>query len=153
MIHEGQRMLISQYIDAELDLALEAGLFTHITECASCREFMRHALRLRADLGKEPITGPEIAKQKTAAGERSGGRSWITGIIRHHLETRLSLSYGLSVLIAGTVMVLGILIGTMQQISSNTSEPAGRERIYVSVLPDVTVVGHMHNQERQGEKQ
>ena len=153
MIHEEQRKLISQYIDSELDLTQEASVFAHMTECDSCREFMRHALRLRADLGKEPVIVSEFAEQQSRVTDVPARNKWITGTITQLLKKKLSVSYAFSILLASTAIVLGILIGTMRQLSVEIPEREGNERVYISVFPNVTVVGYVHGPQRQGEKQ
>lgn len=153
MIHEEQRILISQYIDAELDLESEQKVFMHIAECISCREFMRHSLRLRADLGKEPVIVPEFAEQHSQVTGGPSKRRWIIGAITQLLNKKLSVSFAFSLLLATTAIVLGILIGSMQQLSVGTSEREANERVYISVLPNVTVVGYLHRSPHQGVKQ
>ena len=153
MIHEEQRMQISQYIDAELDPALEAELFTHITGCGPCREFMRYALRLRADLRKEPAVATGAALHLNTPGKWLVPKGGIASIITQYFGKRVSLSYGFSTLLACAVIILGILIGTLQQFTFEAPERDRLERVTVSVFPNVTVIGHMPVQQPQGEKQ
>jgi hypothetical protein len=66
MMHEEQRMRISQYVDAELDLSEEQGLFVHLAQCEECREFLRHSLRLRADMADDPSRSWEERRTRIA---------------------------------------------------------------------------------------
>jgi anti-sigma factor RsiW len=55
MIHEEQRVLISEYVDDELDVSAEKDLFDHLTQCEQCREFLRHSIRLKSDMAADPV--------------------------------------------------------------------------------------------------
>ena len=103
MIHEEQRILISQYVDAELDLSEEQGLFVHLTQCEECRDFLRHSMRLREDLANDPThlweePRPRIVMPRSIPREQLGVKA---KIIRDRIRTLA--------LVFITVLVTGLL--------------------------------------------
>jgi len=55
---EEKQMLISSYIDDALDEASQGSMFTHLADCAGCREFLRRSLDVRAGLAS--LAQPEV---------------------------------------------------------------------------------------------
>ena len=58
MICPDQEELLNQFIDGELDLSGQIGLFTHLAECSECRSFVDTAAHLRDIRRNEQITYP-----------------------------------------------------------------------------------------------
>jgi hypothetical protein len=127
MIHEDQRILISQYVDAELVLSEEEGLFGHLAECGECREFLRHSLRLRADLMEDPFRMGESAGSDRTAPANGGSfyaldrRPVISNVRRSRLRSRIS-TFALIVMVTLFVGFLFSVKISMQKQSEPTPQ-------------------------------
>jgi anti-sigma factor RsiW len=130
MIHEEERILISQYVDGELDLSAEQKLFGHLTECEKCREFLRHSLMLRSDMTAVPFRLPEMGElgrsgMPTARSSNISDKGPISSSVRR-LRRRTSIST--FVLLAMVTLILGVLLSANIRVQ-RAPDPSVQEKV------------------------
>jgi predicted anti-sigma-YlaC factor YlaD len=120
MIHEEQRIRISQYVDDELDLSAEKVLFEHLTQCAECRDFLRHSVKLRSDMAASSLQAwnksailPEESTKASAsyAYDRKPAGSNVGGRGRHSLVSTF-------VLLVMVTLIVGILFSANVKVQN-----------------------------------
>ena len=129
MIHEEQRMQISQYVDGELDPSAEREVFDHLSGCEECRGFLRRSIRLRADMIAEPLRLQDRPKRNIDSRKALPERYTRSGLRR-----RISLPVPIAAAIT-IVLIIGSL--ALSSLWSRT------QTIYVTTFPAVEVRAYM----------
>lgn len=156
----GFEVAVSAYLDKELPDVEVRSLFLHLADCKQCRAFLDAARVAEAQaLRGKRMTASKRLDDRVASirpsdaieiddkqrlpdllRSLSGGRRQRTAYRLSGVQAFRS-SLALRSLLAATV---GLLLGLMQPwsyISTSSSEP---QIVYVSVLPSLTVLGHVN---------
>lgn len=119
---------ISAYIDGELSAAGMAGMFTHLSHCVVCQEFLTDALRLRAALHSASALAPV-----PSGAHREASRGPIRRLITQRLELSFAAAAGIAlVLLTVSVFSISLWLGAPK-------EKPQREVVYMLSLPPVEV--------------
>jgi anti-sigma factor RsiW len=129
MIHEEQRMQISQYVDGELDPSTEREVFDHLGGCVECRGFLRRSIRLRADMIGEPLRLQDCPRRHIDSRK---------SLPQRHTRSILRRSISFPVPIAAAIML--ILIAGSVALSFLWSKT---QTVYVTAFPAVEVRAYM----------
>ncbi len=143
MNHEKERIFISEYIDAELDVALERKLFAHLSGCDSCRQFLRHSLKLRTDLLDEhsEVSALEsaIPVDRTLVRSKYFVAPGLLSIRKMKIPVPIAVLFFL-VMFFGGMYISSIWPGGVQSVKDNTGP------VMYMKLPEVRVVANLQHQ-------
>ncbi|WP_412063542.1 anti-sigma factor family protein [Rubrivirga sp. IMCC45206] len=132
-------MLLNEYVDGELDRALQPALFSHLAACAGCRAQFDALLAFRLAARQEPLAVPATAdtalfarldqmrRQSRRAPDRAAERAPLGGALRRRV------SVGALLAVAG----LAVAIGTVLSPSPAVAEAP--DRVVEAVLSDGTL--------------
>lgn len=161
------QMTLSAWIDHELDIDSTKALFLHLAECENCRSFWRTSAGVEKQLLKDGrISGSAIVDARIA----SIGEQDRLGERRHRLEARpkdmfqdrspsrgtavgpkesserTSFPYPIAAIVSVLAVSVGFILGLSGSSPDNSSDGHEPQVIYLSVLPNVTVVGNITEQ-------
>ncbi|MBM4159944.1 MAG: zf-HC2 domain-containing protein [Ignavibacteria bacterium] len=158
------QMALSASLDGELDTEATRALFFHLAECERCRLFWNSSIRIERELLKEErIRASTALDARVASIGRLGrlggfGKSLKQSLLRPLLDRaatspstlgekvaqeRVSFPYSFAAIVSILAVALGYILGTVQPWLENTMNEREPQVVYVSVLPDITVVGHL----------
>ncbi|MDP2884807.1 MAG: zf-HC2 domain-containing protein [Ignavibacteria bacterium] len=161
------QMALSAWMDEELDSDSTRALFLHLAECENCRSFWRTSSGVEKQLLKEGrVRGSaiidariaSIGRQDRLGGNRRGlegrsnasfqDRSSIGGAVvgPKDLSERRSFPYSIAAIVSVLAVTVGFILGSARPSSGNGTDGREPQVIYVSVLPNITVVGHIAEQ-------
>jgi len=157
------QMDLSTSLDGELDTEETRALFLHLAECEGCRLFWNAVIRIERELLKEErISGSTSLDARVASIGRSRGPGGLGGkpeesflrpqrdrgatrqsAVREKVTEEVkSFPYSLAAITFLLAVALGFILGTVQLWSSSATIEREPRVVYVSVLPDITVVAH-----------
>lgn len=168
-------LAISAYMDGESANEETRSLFFHLAECESCRLFWTTSIKVEREALREKgivasgnldervasivqgdqlgIIAGELEKSRELSREsfrnrpsRKPSRPWATVT-----QNTKPLSYSLAAIVSLLVLVLGIILGTLQPWSRSALERTEPQVVYVSILPSVTILGHLYELNSHGE--
>ncbi len=119
MNHEVYQQYISQYIDGELNDALENNLFLHLGSCRECRDFLKSSIQMQNDIvAAKPRATVDIYHQvfeKSVLGDKPPVALSV-GLERN--QRRMKTQFPAMVLLAFMLMVGGLLFSTKVEVKS-----------------------------------
>jgi len=159
-------LAVSAYLDGELPRGEVRTLFLHLADCEQCRAFMdtmraveRRVLKeerigatKRLDQRVASIRPPDIMK---VGGEPEPPLA-LRSVKREHIHSRAfspdrrRVSYTSLAVKSLLAAAIGCILGVMQPwsyVGASNREP---QIVYVSVLPSMTVIGHVNELDNGG---
>ena len=161
------QLALSAWIDEESDIDSTKAMFLHFAECENCRSFWRTSAAAEKQLLKEGrISGSATVDARIA----SIGQQGRLGEVRHGLKGRPNASFldrtpsrgtalspkessgrtSFPYLVAAIMSVLavsvGFILGWARTWPDNPTNGRELQVIYVSVLPNVMIVGNIPEQ-------
>lgn len=160
-------MALSAFVDGELSNEEIRPLFLHLADCENCRRFWRTSTRVERKTLQERVIVPsrDLDERVASIGienqpESMHGRqkhrpphkvvSKISRVVASMIPKKKSIPRYAAVIFALLSCLLGAILGTLQPWSGNFPEKAEAQIVYVSILPNITVLGHVNEMNRQG---
>ena len=159
-------MALSAFVDGELSNEEIRPLFLHLADCENCRRFWRTLTRVERKTLQERAIVPSMDLDERVASigienqpESMHGRendrtphkdvSKVSSGLASMIPRRSIPRYA-AVIFALLSCLLGVILGTLQPWSDNFPDRADAQIVYVSILPNITVLGHVNEMHRQG---
>ncbi len=158
------QVALSAWMDEELDSDSTRALFLHLAECENCRSFWRTSASVEKQLLKEErVSGSANADARIESigreGRLGGNRHWLQSgsnasfqdrssiggavVGPKDLSERRSFPYSIAAIVSALAVTIGFILGSARPSSGNGTDRREPQVIYVSVLPNITVVGHI----------
>jgi anti-sigma factor RsiW len=147
----GFQIIISASFDGEAEPNEKQRMFRHLTDCDDCRQFWDSVVgvKLLSVSQQRMIASPTLDSRIMSVSESARQLStkiFEAGTIFRNWQTRFSLSYGFATFVLIAAFAIGSLVTSIQHTFSDRSNISDSEKIYVSVLPNVLVIGHSQDQ-------
>jgi predicted anti-sigma-YlaC factor YlaD len=121
MNHEHYQQLVSEFIDREIRAADEEELFAHLNSCGECREFLKAACRMQADMA---ATKPQSHGRASYAVDRHP--------VRHQFrQSKRRSSISTVVLLVMVTLIVGMLFSanvTVQRSPETSTEEVAQPK-------------------------
>ena len=115
---EEYQEMISAYVDDELSKRDVSRMFTHLGECAECKDFMRSLLKLRSAIRETATLHEESAV--------APAKFW---------RRKFSISYAVAAVLAFVLLVSGGLL-----FERSSHQPRVTEYVYLTPYPAVYAI-------------
>lgn len=137
---EAAEMWLNEYVDGELDGALQPALFGHLAGCAGCRAQFDALLAFRLAARQEPLAVPasadaalfarldDLRRTSRRAPDRRAERGAWGGALRRRV------SVGATLAVAGLAVVIGLVFAPRDPAPAPVTE-----RVVETVLSDGTL--------------
>ncbi len=147
--HPSLEELVHEFLDGELPIELQAKVFTHLAECARCRELVHRVMRFRQMSRQEYLPVPpavdeeffrklELQKVQSARHDRSEDR-------RPLWQRRRLISLRTAVVLGAIMLSLGLFLPPAEKkpasslfVRAETETVEFRDVIYV-IYPGLTI--------------
>lgn len=160
-------MALSAFMDDELSDEEIRPLFLHLADCENCRRFWKTSTRVERKTLQERATVPSrdldervasigIENQPESMHGRQKDRpphnvvSKVSGGGASMFPKKKLIPLNAAVSFALLSCLLGAILGTLQPWFGNFPDRADAQIVYVSILPNITVLGHVNEMNRQG---
>jgi predicted anti-sigma-YlaC factor YlaD len=145
------QIIISASFDGEAEPSEKQRMFRHLTDCDDCRQFWDSVedVKLLSVSQQRMIASPMLDSRIMSVSESArqlSTRIFEAETIFRKWQTRFSLSYGFAAFVLIAAFAIGSLVTSIQHTFSDRSNISDSEKIYVSVLPNVLVIGHSQDQ-------
>ena len=122
MTHEEYRELVSQYIDEELEEAIETVLFQHLGECSQCRDFLRSSLALRTQILRTKEAAPSALRPDFAQQQEKQTIERDLLVLAWQRKVPLPVAASLAMLILVGGLIFSSLVAPNHEINQMPSE-------------------------------
>jgi predicted anti-sigma-YlaC factor YlaD len=145
---EKYQMLIQEFHDGELEKGKEPLIFTHLSQCSECRDFMKGLNQLNLFAQEEVKEFPERLDEKIYRSIERADSKVNTNIFMKKIPAYISYALGVIIILIGYYLFNSINIyqKELHETALTMKEQRQQLQLIMNSLPEVQIKSKMPNE-------